>query len=236
MALKLKYTILYVEDVATTIDFFVRAFGFETGMQHENAYGELVTGATTLSFCSKKFLKELGKTAGQADRHAPVFEIAFETDDVASAVAKALAAGATVVASVEAEDNAEAAEVEQTEVIEPAAEVEKTEAAAQNVATNDGAAKLLADQLKAAQDDLLNARVELSRLQDKHAETLAVVEPLKEIAAKAVNNMRIACRMSPVEFGAMNSAQVLAEHAAALPTFQKQFPVGGVSSAAATPD
>ena len=31
----------------------------------------------------------------------------------------------------------------------------------------------------------------------------------------------------------MNAAQVLAEHAAALPTFQKQFPVGGVSSAAA---
>jgi lactoylglutathione lyase len=97
MALKLKYTILYVDDVAATLDFFVRAFGFERGMVHENAYGELATGETTLSFCSKTFLKELGKTAGKADYHVPVFEIAFETDDVASALATALAAGATLV-------------------------------------------------------------------------------------------------------------------------------------------
>lgn len=97
MALKLKYTILYVDDVAATIDFFVRAFGFQKGMVQESSYGELVTGETTLSFCSKVFLKELGKSAGKADYKAPVFEVAFETDDVAGAVATAVAAGATLV-------------------------------------------------------------------------------------------------------------------------------------------
>lgn len=95
--MKLRYTILYVDDVARTIDFFERAFGLTRGMLHPSGdYGELATGETKLSFSSKRLMRELGKSPGQATPEAPVFEIAFETDDVPSAVAKAQEAGATL--------------------------------------------------------------------------------------------------------------------------------------------
>ena len=93
--MKLRYTILYVEDVAASLDFYAAAFGIRRRMLHESGdYGELDTGATTLSFSSRRLMTELGKTPGRADTAAPVFEIAFETDDVAAAHARAVAAGA----------------------------------------------------------------------------------------------------------------------------------------------
>ncbi len=96
--MKFKYTILYVESVTETLKFFDSAFGFKQAMLHESGdYGELDTGSTTLSFSSLKLMKELGKAPGQANPSSPTFEIAFETDDVASALAKALQAGATLV-------------------------------------------------------------------------------------------------------------------------------------------
>lgn len=93
--MKLRYTILYVEDVAASLDFYAAAFGLQRRMLHDSGdYGELDTGATTLSFASRRLLAELGKAPGHADPAAPVFEIAFETGDVAAAHARAIAAGA----------------------------------------------------------------------------------------------------------------------------------------------
>lgn len=102
--MRFKYTILYVDDVAATLGFFERAFGLERRMLHESGdYGELATGATTLSFSSKRLMAELGKTPGNASAQAPVFEVAFETDDVESALARALREGATLVREVREE-------------------------------------------------------------------------------------------------------------------------------------
>jgi lactoylglutathione lyase len=96
--MKLKYTILYVEDVATTLAFYERAFGLERKMLHESGdYGELDTGATSLSFSSIKLMSDLGKSPVKADLRAPTFEIAFETDDVKGALDRAISAGAEVV-------------------------------------------------------------------------------------------------------------------------------------------
>jgi len=96
--MKFKYTILYVEDVAETLSFFDKAFGFKQAMLHESGdYGELNTGATTLSFSSLKLMADIGKNPGRANSSNPTFEIAFETDDVPAALAKALEAGATFV-------------------------------------------------------------------------------------------------------------------------------------------
>ncbi len=96
--MKFKYTILYVENVAETLKFFDNAFGFKQAMLHESGdYGELDTGATTLSFSSLKLMEDLGKAPGRANPSKPTFEIAFETDDVPTALAKALKAGATLV-------------------------------------------------------------------------------------------------------------------------------------------
>ena len=45
------YTILYVRDVAATIEFYENAFGFKRKfISPDGEYGELLTGATTLSF------------------------------------------------------------------------------------------------------------------------------------------------------------------------------------------
>jgi len=93
--MKLKYTILYVESVEASLTFYERAFGLARAMLHPSGdYGELATGATTLSFSSRRLMRELGKTPGAPDPKAPVFEIAFETDDVPAAYDRAVAAGA----------------------------------------------------------------------------------------------------------------------------------------------
>jgi len=96
--MKFKYTILYVENVEETLRFYTQAFGLEQSMIHESGdYGELDTGSTTLSFSSLELMTNIGKNPGQANSSNPIFEIAFETDDVPSALVKALEAGATLV-------------------------------------------------------------------------------------------------------------------------------------------
>lgn len=100
--MKFRYTILYVEDVAATLEFYKNAFAVERKMLHESGdYGELATGETTLSFSSKSLMKSLGKSPGDVDPTAPVFELAFETDDVAAALTRAIDAGATLVQAVQ---------------------------------------------------------------------------------------------------------------------------------------
>lgn len=100
--LKFRYTILYVEDVPATLDFYQRAFGFTTAMLHESGdYGELDTGGTTLSFSSFQLMQQLGKNPATANASSPAFEIAFETDDVPPALARARNAGAKLVQDVE---------------------------------------------------------------------------------------------------------------------------------------
>lgn len=96
--MKFRYTILYVDDVAATLDFYTRAFGLERAFLHESGdYGELATGDTKLAFSSTALMRQLGKSPAPADPKAPVFEIALETDDVRGALDRALAAGATLV-------------------------------------------------------------------------------------------------------------------------------------------
>lgn len=102
--MKLRYTILYVENVAESLRFYERCFGLKTGMAHPSGdYGELMTGETKLAFSSRHLMESLGKAPGRADPHAPVFEIAFETDAVSSAFERAVAAGAGIVQPIRRE-------------------------------------------------------------------------------------------------------------------------------------
>lgn len=90
------YTILYVDDVASTLDFYGKAFALPTRFLHESGgYGELETGATALAFASRTMLREMGKNPKAPALATPTCEIALVTDDVAAAVARAVAAGAT---------------------------------------------------------------------------------------------------------------------------------------------
>ncbi len=96
--MKFKYAILYVENVRDTMDFYRRAFGFKIKFLHESGdFGEMDTGETSLSFSSLSLMAGLGKSPGRADPAAPVFEIAFETADVAGSLRQALAEGATLI-------------------------------------------------------------------------------------------------------------------------------------------
>lgn len=93
-----RYTILYVDDVKATLDFYRRAFGIETGFLHDGGdYGELKTGDTRLAFSSTALMRKLGKSPAKADPTNPVFEIALETGDVEASLKRAVDAGATLV-------------------------------------------------------------------------------------------------------------------------------------------
>ena len=95
--MKLRYTIMYVPDVAKAVLFYRDAFGLEIGMQHEGGdYAEMETGVTRLAFSSVELMRKIGKNPGTPDPKAPVFEIAFETDDVTGSLETAIAAGATL--------------------------------------------------------------------------------------------------------------------------------------------
>ena len=154
----------------------------------------------------------------------------------------ALAAGATLEASQAPETDAQsevevAAQVAQVEGAEGAASAEASNESmspeAEKVAEVDasaGALKSVAEQLKAAQDDLVASKIEASKLKDKLEMLEAVVEPLKDIAAKAVNNMRVALGGSLIDMSASSPAQILAEHVSVSASFASKFKVGGVSA------
>lgn len=100
--MQLGYTILYVQDVKATLDFYETAFGLATRFLHDSGdYGELDTGATALAFSSHTLMRQLGKNPQPADPHAPSFEIALCTPDVPAALARAVAAGAKPIRPVE---------------------------------------------------------------------------------------------------------------------------------------
>jgi catechol 2,3-dioxygenase-like lactoylglutathione lyase family enzyme len=102
--MQLGYTIIYVPDVAASIAFYERAFGLIRGFVHDGGdYGELATGATTLAFAAERMAASHGIEIRPNSPHTPPagFELAFVTADPEAAVARAVAAGATVAQAVE---------------------------------------------------------------------------------------------------------------------------------------
>lgn len=153
----------------------------------------------------------------------------------------ALAAGATLEADQAPETGAQAETdvAAQVDDVEVSAQVETSDEAsvegtgvgqAAEVDASAGALKFVAEQLKAAQDDLVASKIEASKLKDKLEMLEAVVEPLKDIAAKAVNNMRVALGGSLIDMSASSPAQILAEHVSVSASFAAKFKVGGVSA------
>lgn len=103
--MKLGYIILYVPDVAASVDFWERAFGLTRRFVHESgSYAEMDTGATALAFVAET----MAAVHGIAVRHAypheqpAAFEIALVTGDPAAALERAVAAGAAKVKEAEA--------------------------------------------------------------------------------------------------------------------------------------
>lgn len=92
------YTILYVKDVSKSIVFYEKAFGFKRKfITPGNEYGELATGATTLSFATIELAKsnlKNGFIESNSKNKPFAIEIAFATTDVQSVFEKAIKAGA----------------------------------------------------------------------------------------------------------------------------------------------
>ncbi|MET3120043.1 lactoylglutathione lyase [Undibacterium sp. GrIS 1.8] len=99
--MKFAYTIVYVNSVPDTLNFYQKAFGFDTRYLHESGeYGELETGATVLAFASHAMGEmNLGGRYQKTDPDAlPLgVELAFVTEDVSAAYTKAISAGAVAI-------------------------------------------------------------------------------------------------------------------------------------------
>jgi len=103
--MKFGYTIIYVEDVLTTVAFYEKAFGFERGMvvEEDNIvyYAELKSGETIIGFASY----EMGKMNFDdkyekiTNKGNPVgLELVFVDEDVEASTKKAVKEGAVLIA------------------------------------------------------------------------------------------------------------------------------------------
>lgn len=96
--MKYGYTIIYVENVKETLEFYEKAFGFyQKFVTPENDYGELVSGETTIAFASielgnSNFKSGFIKSNGTEKPFG--VEMAFVTENIESDFKKALEMGA----------------------------------------------------------------------------------------------------------------------------------------------
>lgn len=102
--MKLSYTILYVQEVQASIDFYQAAFGLNLKFKHEGGdYAEMQTGETTLAFCGYDLADQVvGKPYQKPSCERPIAsQLTLEPSDVKSAFEQAKIAGARVLCEPE---------------------------------------------------------------------------------------------------------------------------------------
>lgn len=95
------YTVIFVADIAATVDFYEKAFAAKRKFVSP-AFAALDTGATTLAFGSEENEKKeldgaVSFRPNAANSDPAGFQISFIADDVESAFSRAVQAGAQVV-------------------------------------------------------------------------------------------------------------------------------------------
>ena len=99
--MKLGYTILYVKDVAKTIDFYEQAFRLKQRFIDESGqYAEMETETTTLAFAAIDLAKSnlpQGFQESSLSNLPSAIEIGFVTEDVSGDFDRAVTVGATIV-------------------------------------------------------------------------------------------------------------------------------------------
>src|SRR3954447_450185 len=90
------YTVLYVRDPAASLAFYERAFGQTRRFLHESGqYAELDTVGVTLAFAARELAAEsLPESVRPAAAEEPAFQVCFVSEDVPTAYAGAVKAGA----------------------------------------------------------------------------------------------------------------------------------------------
>ncbi|KAA0061937.1 hypothetical protein IC582_026187 [Cucumis melo] len=103
------YTILYVKDVAKSVDFYSKAFGFTVRrLDDSNRWGELVSGETTIAFTPQhqhetEDLTGVVQTPSSNRERNPI-EICVDYADVDAAFQRAVENGATEVTRPEGKE------------------------------------------------------------------------------------------------------------------------------------
>lgn len=151
-----------------------------------------------------------------------------EKDIAAIAAGVPLAAGEPEVETdVVVEPEAQAEEVVEAvaeEVVEAQAEVPKV----------DEGLRVLREQLKAASDELLEAKIESRRHAEKVAELEAVIGPMSKIVGKSISNMQVALGGSAFSGEGMAASALVAEHDRVAEQFLKRIKAGGVAAVSST--
>jgi uncharacterized glyoxalase superfamily protein PhnB len=97
--MKYAYTILYVENVAETIGFYEKAFGFSPKfITAEKDYAEMISGETTIGFASTELGNSNFKDGFEkiSNSKKPVgIELAFTTENIEKDFQNAIISGAT---------------------------------------------------------------------------------------------------------------------------------------------
>ena len=97
MKLAMKYIILYVSDFEKTMNFYKGILGLPVKMQ-QDTYVEFDTGATTLSFNTRKSVKELiGLNVPEDSTSTHTFEVGFVVEDVDATIEKLRQQGVTII-------------------------------------------------------------------------------------------------------------------------------------------
>ncbi|RZK42430.1 MAG: VOC family protein [Pedobacter sp.] len=99
--IKFAYTILYVQDVTKTVNFYEKAFDLKRKfVTPDNDYGELMVGDTTLSFASTRLANENlkdGFIESKLTNKPFAIEIGFTTENIEETISSAIQAGAVLV-------------------------------------------------------------------------------------------------------------------------------------------
>jgi len=97
---KFGYTVIWVDDVVKTVEFYEKAFGLVRRTVEDRGqfiWAEIETGNTTLAFSSTSQAQKLfpgGFHPNDATQPPTLIQISFITPDVGSAYIKAIGAGA----------------------------------------------------------------------------------------------------------------------------------------------
>lgn len=207
----------------------------------------LVDGITTFDELASK-LREASLDKSAAFTHNPrnfasggnmPNKKAFTEQDIAALAAGApLAAAAGTETGADAAATAAAAAAAAAELATAAATAESTAqaalaAAAAAAPASDKVSEVVSFlQAQVAEKDgyLLTANVMIKTLEAKLADQASAHASLVDIAAKSVNNMRVALGMSPLDAATMSATVLLAEHKSVTGQFQTTFKAGGVAA------
>jgi lactoylglutathione lyase len=103
--MKFSFVTFYVRDLKKITGFYQKAFGLQTQLVHESGlYVEMKTGETVLAFSQTELAQSIVKQPYRASslKQKPVnFQIAFEPQDIQTALAVALQCGGVLVSDYE---------------------------------------------------------------------------------------------------------------------------------------